>query len=393
MATNLISLIMQSLTPDMVSKIASVFNLDGNATQKAVTAAVPALLGGFTKVAATPDGARKLYDAVSQQPPGIMETLAGALGGTGQRTLEENGLNMISSLFGGSATQTLAGTISRFAGVDPGVSSSLLGLVAPMVTGALAKQTTAGNLDASGLAQMLNSQKANIQAALPAGLGDLLKGSGLLGDIAGVAGQTTRAASSAAQTATIAAQQAARGTASTASSMNWAYWALPAVVILAAGWWMFGNRATSPVPEQTATRQAASPETTASVNPGGMSASATQALTLLKGVPGGTDIANQTSSALDKLNSSLNGIKDAATAQTALPQLQDARTQLDKVGGLAAQLPTAGRGALATFIAASMPTINKRLDQILAIPGVAAILQQPVDGLRSNLETLAKAPA
>ena len=392
MATNLISLVMQFLTPDVISRIASALNLDGNATQKAATAAVPAMLGGFAKVAATPEGARKLYNAVSQQSPGVLDSLTSVLGGPGQKTLEENGLNMVASLFGGSTTQTLASTISRFAGVDPGASSSLLGLLAPVVTGALAKHATTGNVDASGLAQMLNSQKSNIQAALPAGFADLLKGSGVLGDIAGVADQTTRAASSAAQTATYATQQAPRAAKSAASSMNWAYWVIPAALLLAAGWWMFGNRATAPGPEQAGTPQVATPETTASVNPD-LAASATQALTALKGVPGGTEIADQTTSALDKLSSTLNGIKDAATAQTALPQLQDARTQLDKVGGLAAQLPTAGRSALATIIAASMPTINKRLDEILTIPGVATILQQPIDGLRSNLETLAKAPA
>ncbi|WP_109578300.1 DUF937 domain-containing protein [Aminobacter sp. AP02] len=386
---------MQSLTPDLISRIASAFGLDASATQKVASAAVPALLGGFTQVAGTPDGARKLYDAVSQQSPGILDSLTNVLGGSGQKTLEQNGLNLVSSLFGGSNTQTLASTISRFAGVDPGASSSLLGLLAPVVTGALATQANAGNLDASGLARMLSSQKSSIQAALPAGFGDLLKGSGLLGDIAGVAGQTTRAASAAAQSTTYAAQQAARATTSTASSMNWAYWVIPAALVLAAGWWMFGHRATPLVREQagTETQQPASSETTASVPTGNMAASATQALTVLKGVPGGTEIADQTTSALDKLSSTLNGIKDAATAQTALPQLQDAHTQLDKVGGLAAQLPTAGRGALATIVAASMPTINKHLDQILAIPGVAAVLQQPVDALRSNLETLAKAPA
>lgn len=396
MATNLISLVMQSLTPDMISRIATVFGLDANATQKVAAATVPALFGGFAKVAATPDGARKLYDTVSQQSPGILDSLNSVLGGSGQKTLEQNGLNMVSSLFGGSTTQTLASTISRFAGVDPGASSSLLGLLAPVVTGALATQATAGNLDASGLARMLSSQKANIQAALPAGFGDLLKGSGLLGDIAGVAGQTTRAASPAPQTATYAPQPASRAAASTASSMNWAYWAIPLAVVLAAGWWMFGHRTTPPVREQAGTQtqpMAASPETTASVAPGGLAASAMQALTVLKGVPGGTDIANQTTSALDLLNNSLNGVRDAATAETALPKLQDAQAQFGKIGGLAAQLPTAGRGALATVITASMPTINKHLDQVLSIPGVAAILQQPVDALRTNLETLAKAPA
>lgn len=389
--TNLVSLAMQSLTPDLISKVASVFGLDRSVTEKFAAAAVPALLGGFTKVAATPEGARKLYDTVSRQPPGILDKLSGAIGGAGQKSFEESGLNIVSSLFGGSTTQTLTNAISRFSGVDSGSSTSLLGLIAPLVTGILARQTTANKLDATGLAQLLSSQKSNVLAALPSGFGDLLQGSGLLGDMAG---QTTRAASSATQTATIAAQQAARATASTGSSMNWAYWAIPAAVVLAGGWWLLDHRTPSgPVQVGSETRPMTSPETTASVPADSPMARTAQALTTLKGVPGGTDVANATSTALNTLKTSLDGIKDAATAQSALPKLQEAQSQLDKVDGLAAQLPTTGRGALATIIAAGLPTINKQLDQILAIPGVAPILQRPIDGLRAEFETLAKAPA
>ena len=66
MATNLVSLVMQFLTPNLIGRIASALGLDRRATEVAV--AVPALLGGLTNVAATPDGARKLLDAVSLQP-------------------------------------------------------------------------------------------------------------------------------------------------------------------------------------------------------------------------------------------------------------------------------------------------------------------------------------
>ena len=68
MATNLVSLVMQFLTPNLIGRIASALGLDRRATEVAVAAAVPALLGGLTNVAATPDGARKLLDAVSLQP-------------------------------------------------------------------------------------------------------------------------------------------------------------------------------------------------------------------------------------------------------------------------------------------------------------------------------------
>ena len=45
MAINLVSLVMQFLTPDMIGRIASALGLDRNNTQTAIGAAVPGLLG------------------------------------------------------------------------------------------------------------------------------------------------------------------------------------------------------------------------------------------------------------------------------------------------------------------------------------------------------------
>ena len=136
-----------------------------------------------------------------------------------------------------------------------------------------------------------------------------------------------------------------------------------------------------------------SPETTASIPADNLTARAAQALTALKTVPGGTEVANETTSAMDTLSATLKSITDSTTAQTALPKIQETLAQFDKVNDMAAQLPSGGRSALATLITASMPTINKQLDQVLAIPGVAPILQKPIDGLRTDLESMAKAPA
>lgn len=405
MPTNLISLVTQYLTPDVISRIASAVGLDRNSTDQATAAVVPALLGGFNKVAATPDGARKLYDTVSKQSPGILDSLTGALGGSSQKTLAGNGLNILSSLFGGSTTQALANAVSRYAGTDQSSASSLLGILAPLVTGALAKETIGRKLDATGLSQMLSSQKGNIQAAMPAGFADLLRGSGLLGD---TVEQTARPAATTTQTTGYTAQRTVQRPVPAAPSNNWMYWALPAIVALGAGWWLFGHRTTAPVAPQvteqrttppattttpTTTQPMQSQETTGSITADDLKTRATQALTTLKGLPGGTEIATQTSSAFDALKASLSGVTDAATAQTALPKLQEAEAQIEKVRGLAAQLPTGGRGALATLISANLPTINAQLDKIMAMPGVAAILKQPIDALRSDLDTMAKAPA
>ena len=60
MATNLVSSVMQFLTPDMVAKIARTLGIDPDVAQKVVSAAVPAILASFAGLAAKPAGAQQL---------------------------------------------------------------------------------------------------------------------------------------------------------------------------------------------------------------------------------------------------------------------------------------------------------------------------------------------
>ncbi|WP_166300251.1 DUF937 domain-containing protein [Bradyrhizobium sp. 2S1] len=99
MAANLVSVVMQFLTPDMIAKIASVLGIDRNVAQKAIGGAIPALLAGLADVTATPQGARQLSSSLAQQQPGSLDILKSLIGGSGQNNLAETGSNMLSGLF------------------------------------------------------------------------------------------------------------------------------------------------------------------------------------------------------------------------------------------------------------------------------------------------------
>ena len=88
MATNLVSAVMQFLTPDMIAKIASVLGLDRNVAQKAIAGAIPALLASFADVASSPNGARQLTSTLTQQS-GSLESLKNLIGGSGQSSVAE----------------------------------------------------------------------------------------------------------------------------------------------------------------------------------------------------------------------------------------------------------------------------------------------------------------
>ena len=71
-----------------------------------------------------------------------------------------------------------------------------------------------------------------------------------------------------------------------------------------------------------------------------------------------------------------------------MPQLQEAATQIDKVGGLGAQLSAEQRKVLAGVVSPSLPALNQLLDKVLAIPGVAEVLKPTIDTLKAKLAVL-----
>jgi hypothetical protein len=361
MAVNLVSLITQFLTPDMIGRIASALGLDRNNTQTAIGAAVPGLLAGLCGVATQPGGAQKLVDAVKQQT-GALGSFANMIGASGQSSLIEKGSQILSSLLGGRDQTALAGAVGKYAGLGQTASGSLLGMLAPIVMGTIGQQQGTRSLDAGGITSLLSSQKDNIAAALPAGFANLLGGTGLLDSLGGAARTATAAAGHAARVATPAARAVGDTGRRAAVSLNWLYWFIPLLAILAVLIYLFAKPA-----EQVAQQ----------------GVTAVQGLTV-----GGLDIGKQVTDSITNLRTTLAGITDAASAQAALPKLREVTTQIDKVDGLLAQLSPEQRKVLAGIVNPLMPSLNQLFDKVLAIPGVAELLKPTIEALRAKLAVL-----
>jgi hypothetical protein len=378
---NLVSLAMQFLTPDMIGRIASGLGLDKGLAGKAISAALPSILAGIVGSSAKPDGLKALTSALGNQDPGLLGSLAGMLGGSNQSSLISNGASVLSNVLGGSATGALAGAVAKFAGIGEGPSKSLLGMLAPVVMGTLGKQQQSAGLDAGGLAKMLMGQKDNIASAMPSGFAQLLGGSGLLDSIGpnlkalsgGTSTSTTTtssapkpvpatATSTAARTTTTAAPYT---TAKPASASLWPWLGLAALAGL--GWWYYFLSGENK-PRVTAQAPAAM-----------------QAMMV-----NGVDVGGQVKSLSDNLRTTLGSIKDASSAQAALPKLQAAVSELDKVKGLAASMPAAGKSSFAALITSLMGTLNPLFDTALAVPGVSGIVKGPIDQIRNAMTALSK---
>lgn len=408
MATSLVSQVMQFLTPDMIAKIASALGLERTVGQKAITGAVPAILSGLAGLASTPDGARRLSGAMSQQGTGVLDSLQNMIGGSGQKAFADSGASMLSGLLGGGATAALTQSVGKFAGIGEGASKSLLGMLGPVVMGALGRQQHSAGLDASGLASMLVSQKDQFVTAIPSGLADRLDASGLFDSVTGgvrtgaatvttaasrlsdMGERTVASASHAAYAVGDRATQAARGTTST----QWPLWVIGAVALAALGWYLLSGTdgdkvadARPPASTPPVQTQAAPARTTTER----VMDTAAVALSTPNLMVGGVNLANNVNASVTGLKSALAGISDSTSAQAALPKIRDAIAQLDEVKAQSTKLPAEGKSALAKLIASAMPTINQLCDQVLAVPGVGGIAKPTIDELRGKLDTLARA--
>jgi hypothetical protein len=214
-----------------------------------------------------------------------------------------------------------------------------------------------------------------------AGLVDALGGS-LRGAAATASAAAERIGSTATSRAAYQAAPVAR-----AAPAQWPYWILGLAVLAGLGWlvaqYWGGDRK---VAEQTRpiAAQPTEPRTTVGVAPANVIAPASVTV-------GGVNLADQVSASINSLQTMLFDIKDAASAQAALPKLRELTTQLDKVNAQSAQLPAEGRKALATLITTAMPTINSAFDNILAFPGVGVVARPTNNELRAKIDSLARA--
>jgi len=192
MATNLVSYMMQFLTPDMIGRIAGALGLNRSDAQSGVSAVVPALLAAFSGLADKPGGAQSLVNTVKQQS-GVLDNFAGMIGGNNLSSFIERGSSLLTSLLGSHDQSALTGAVARFAGLGQNKATSLLGMLAPVVMGLIGRQIGTRGVDIGSLTSLLASQKEQIAQALPNGMGELLDRTGLSSGLESARRATTEA--------------------------------------------------------------------------------------------------------------------------------------------------------------------------------------------------------
>ena len=168
MSVNLVDLVMKQVGGNIPGILGSLLGESADRTQGALAGAVPAILGGLMGAMSKGGETVNQFDAaIDQQDDGILDDLAGMLGGGEHKQIAEQGGGLLSSLLGDGVIGSLVGAVGKFSGLGGGSSKSLLGLLAPIVMSVLSRQKREQGLDSGGLVNLLMGQKDNIESAIP----------------------------------------------------------------------------------------------------------------------------------------------------------------------------------------------------------------------------------
>ena len=420
MAFNLVDTVKGSISDRMLDRIGNAVGTDGTQTSIAMSGALPGLLGGLAGVADRPDGASALLDGVRDADDSLLRDAGPMLDDGRGPQLAERGGSLLSSLLGPDAAGKLAGALGSFTGLGRDKGGSMLGMLAPVVVGALKDKMTGDGLDANGLRSMMSSQRSNIDAAMPDGFADALRSEGFFDSVgagapaAGPSGapsatssgtpSPTPAAAPAAAGTTSAAAPAPRAVESHAASSGNASpggglpkWLLPvaAVVVLAAlALFLLGgdddvdDEAVVAVTDTTDGVEATGDATAVTAGESaGLSAEAMAAADAA--LPDGVTmdgLNEQLDTIFTSTTGALQDVTDEASAEAALPALQDASDELNDFDGLFKRLPAAAQDPVRQLVQTSETSLRPVADTALKVPGAGGVLG-PV--LNPMLDTLA----
>ena len=389
---NIVDLISSQMTPDVLGKLGGLIGASESQTKTATSAAVPALLNVFGKMAGTPSGSDQLAKAMGGLDLGMLGNLAGLLGGSQASGLGSLGGNLLTSLLGGgNMMSSLVGTLASFAGMQPGIMKTLVTYLAPVVLGMVAKQFT-GKPDAAGVARLFSEQSGNIRNALPRGLS--------LADLGDIGGRGTDAVRS----GTHSHETVRHGGHShePQSSGGLPGWLLPLLALGAAGlaWYLWNQNQVKKAEE---VRPVAVKETVRREGPVTVREEevvATKGKDVIDIVADeisidpkfleAVRIGKNATELFGGLGSVLKGVTNEETARLALPELEKLAPMLTTLEAEAGRLPAEEKPAFASFVGKNLGMLSKVIDTVMAIPGVKDLLGPVVVPMVETLTKLSK---
>ena len=167
--SDLTNILAHALSGGSLESISRQIGADEGATAKAISAALPILLGALDRNTNQPTGADALFNALQGKHDGsILDDLAGFLGGGHYG----DGDKILGHVLGGQRSSVETG-LSRASGLDLSSVGKLLPMLAPIVLGAIGKMQRQHGFDANGVSTALSRERHSMAQAHPDALSSL----------------------------------------------------------------------------------------------------------------------------------------------------------------------------------------------------------------------------
>lgn len=158
---NLLEMTKGAINSQVAAQIGTALGIDGPTATSAINAALPAIFGGLARQASTPAGAASVFGALDRVDATMVDNLGAALSGGKLQSLIELGTKLLPTIFGSNYSSVFA-TLGRITGLGTGKIGPLLGMLAPIVIGMLAKVKKSSGLDLTAFSRLLMDQKENL---------------------------------------------------------------------------------------------------------------------------------------------------------------------------------------------------------------------------------------
>ncbi len=362
MSFNLIDLIKDQLSDQVMKHVSSMLGGDSNQVSSAIGSAIPGLLEGLMNSSSDSTTANAMVDAINKQDDGILDNLGDLLGNSeSQSSILSTGSDLLSSLLGNNALGSLASTIAGFSGLGRGSSKSLLGFLAPIIFSVIKRKLLgSGGLSVSSLMDMFSGQKDNIAAAMPSGFVQQLSVSDTIESTVSEVNDVAEEA-----TSTVGA---------------WFARLLPLALLCGVAWFAYNqfSKSSIEIPESKTIPQGTTDTIIKDV--------LEPAQTIIQDQQ--VNVKEELSVILGSVTNSIGSITDVASANEAIPQLNTATEKLGGLANILDRMPEAAREPVKQVISGGLPQLQALIDKVVAIPGVGPVIQPIANGLLKKIALL-----
>jgi hypothetical protein len=105
-------------------------------------------------------------------------------------------------------------------------------------------------------------------------------------------------------------------------------------------------------------------------------------------VPRTANVSGELAGIVSALTGTLSGIKDATSAEAALPKLRELDNRLDASKDMMAGLPSSGKSTVNTLLKVATTNLKRLVDKVVATTGVGDSVKPVVDSIMAKLNAL-----